>query len=88
MLEARGHAKRRLVSLEVQGADDVPPGTAIRLPGDEGAEVGTVTSRAPSPGGSGVVALGYVKYKQALPGAELQVAGRPARITRAPAPKS
>lgn len=86
MLEARGHAKKRLVQLEVQGADDVPPGTAIALPGG-GAEVGSVTSRAKAPGGASVVALGYVKYKHAAAGNELAVAGRAARITRAPAPK-
>jgi folate-binding protein YgfZ len=91
MLEARGHAKKRLVSLEVQGGvdvSDVPPDAAITLPGD-GAEVGTITSRAPAPGkeGAGVVALGYVKYKHAATGTELLVAGRPARITRAPAQK-
>jgi tRNA-modifying protein YgfZ len=87
MLEARGHAKKRLVSLEVQGAGEVPPDAPITLPGD-GAEVGTITSRAPAPGKEGVVALGYVKYKHAATGTELLVAGRPARITRAPAPKS
>lgn len=87
MLEVRGHAKKRLVQLAVDGADDVPVGAPITAP-DDGAEVGKVTSRTKAPGGAGVIALGYVKYKQAAAAAELQVAGRPARITRAPAPKS
>jgi hypothetical protein len=87
MLGVRGHAKKRLVQLAVDGADDVPVGAPITAP-DDGAEVGKVTSRTKAPEGAGVIALGYVKYKLAAAGAELQVAGRPARITRAPAPKS
>lgn len=86
MLEVRGHAKKRLVQLAVSGSEDVPVGSEIALP-DGGGAVGTVTSRAPGPGGGDVVALGYVKYKHAAPGVELRVAGRPARVTRAPAPK-
>jgi hypothetical protein len=87
MLEVRGHAKKRLVQLAVEGDGDVPVGAPITAPGD-GAEVGKVTSRTRAPSGAGLIALGYVKYKQAAAGAELLVAGRPARITRAPAPKS
>lgn len=86
MLEVRGHAKKRLVQLAVEGSDDVPAGSPIT--GADGAEVGAVTSRTTSPDSSGVIALGYVKYKQAVAGAELKAAGRTARITRAPAPKS
>jgi hypothetical protein len=87
MLEVRGHAKKRLVQLAIDGDGDVPVGSPILSP-ETSAEVGTVTSRTRSPDGAGVIALGYVKYKLAAAGAELQAAGRPARITRAPAPKT
>jgi hypothetical protein len=87
MLEVRGHAKKRLVQLAIDGGGDVPVGSPILSP-ENSAEVGTVTSRTQRPDGAGVIALGYVKYKLAAAGAELQVAGRPARITRAPAPKT
>lgn len=81
MLQHRGHAKKRLVQLEVQGGEDVPAGAEITLP--EGAAVGQVTSRTPSPRGAAVIALGYVKYKHARPGAALRVAGREAAVTAA-----
>lgn len=83
MLEMRGHAKKRLVQVTVEGSDDLPVGAAISLP-EGGAVVGEVTSQAKSADGSRVVSLGYVKYKHALPGAPLVVAGRPAKITKAP----
>ncbi|MGK4002777.1 glycine cleavage T C-terminal barrel domain-containing protein [Sorangium sp. So ce1036] len=82
MLQMRGHAKKRLVQLAVEGEDDVPPGAEIALPG--GAAVGAVTSRVADPRGPRVIALGYVKYKHAVVGQALQVAGRAAEITRAP----
>ncbi|AUX46020.1 aminomethyltransferase [Sorangium cellulosum] len=85
MLQMRGHAKKRLVQLAVEGEDDVPAGAEIALP--DGAAVGEVTSRVRDPGGQRVIALGYVKYKHAATGAELRVAGRPAAIVRAPGAK-
>lgn len=87
MLEVRGHAKKRLVRLAIDGDGDVPVGSPIVSP-EGGAEVGSVTSRTRAPNGAGLIALGYVKYKLAVEGTELQVSGRAARITRAPAPKS
>lgn len=86
MLEMRGHAKKRLVRLAVEGGDDLAVGSDITLP-DGGASVGVVTSRAPSPDGSGVIALGHVKFKHALIDAPLVVGGRAAKITKAPPPK-
>jgi hypothetical protein len=83
MLEKRGHAKKRLVQLTVEGEGDVPVGAEITLP-EGGAALGTITSRAPKRDGGGVVALGHVKWKHAVTGAALAVAGRPAKITKAP----
>ncbi|WP_437950800.1 glycine cleavage T C-terminal barrel domain-containing protein [Sorangium sp. So ce296] len=82
MLQMRGHAKKRLVQLAVEGEDAVPAGAEIALP--DGAAVGAVTSQVKDPGGPRVLALGFVKYKHATVGAELRVAGRAAEITRAP----
>lgn len=79
MLQHRGHAKKRLVQLEIQGEDEVPAGAEVALP--DGTAVGTVTSRAPRPGGGAVLALGYVKYKHAQKGVELVVAGRAAVVS-------
>lgn len=76
MLEKRGHAKKRLMRLAVEGTDDVARGAEITLP--DGTVVGDVTSRAESPEG-GFAALGYVKWKHAQAGAELLIAGRKAR---------
>ena len=83
MLQARGHAKKRLGQLAVEGEGGVPAGAAIALP--EGAAVGEVTSQVEDPRGKGLLALGYVKYKHAVQGTALRIAGRAAEITRAPA---
>ncbi|CAN96363.1 MULTISPECIES: CAF17-like 4Fe-4S cluster assembly/insertion protein YgfZ [Sorangium] len=82
MLQARGHAKKRLVQLAVEGEGGVPAGAEIALP--DGAAVGAVTSQVEDPRGTGLLALGYVKYKHAVQGTALRVAGRAAEITRAP----
>jgi hypothetical protein len=77
MLEKRGHVKRKLVPLVVEGDADVPAGAEIALP--DGTAIGQVTSRAPRPEG-GVAALGYVKWKHAAASTEIVVAGRPAKV--------
>ena len=77
MLEVRGHAKKRLVQLAIDGDADVPVGSPLVAP-EGGAEVGTVTSRTRAPGGAGLLALGYVKYKMASAGTELQAKARAA----------
>jgi tRNA-modifying protein YgfZ len=74
MLEKRGHAKKRLMRLSIEG-DAPAPGAEIVLP--DGAAVGSVTSSHAQEGSA--IALGYVKYKHAVAGAELSIGGRPAR---------
>jgi folate-binding protein YgfZ len=77
MLEKRGHAKKRLVRLHVEGDGGLAVGAPIALA--DGSSVGEVTSHARRPGG-GVVALGFVKWKHAVAGVDLAVDGRPARV--------
>jgi folate-binding protein YgfZ len=77
MLEKRGHAKKKLVRLAIEGAA-IAPGAPLTLP--DGAEVGAVTSVTPAPGG-GSLALGSLKYKLAAAGTELLAGGVPARVT-------
>jgi folate-binding protein YgfZ len=76
MLEARGHAKKHLARIDVPGAAALERGAPLTLP--DGTEVGEVTSAITT--GDGALALGYVKHKHALPGAELRVAGHAARL--------
>jgi hypothetical protein len=77
MLEKRGHAKKKLMRIAIEGADLPAKAAEIVLP-EDGA-VGSVTSVARAPEG-GAIALGYVKYKHAVAGQALTVEGRPARV--------
>ena len=79
MLEVRGHVKKKLVKLLVEGDSAIAAGAEIHAP--DGSVVGAVTSshrRAHQ-----AMALGYVKYKLTAPGTELRVAGRAARVAEA-----
>jgi tRNA-modifying protein YgfZ len=88
MLEVRGHVKKKLVQLSVDGDGVVPLGAEIT--GPDGKVVGHVTTsgkrlgtggRAGSPHGHGEsLALGMVKYKLIAPGTEVAIAGRTARV--------
>lgn len=75
MLQMRGHVKKKIVRLSIEGTDPVANSTAITLP-DGSTSVGSVTSTTQSPDKSVVLALGYVKWKQTESGTELAVAGR------------
>jgi tRNA-modifying protein YgfZ len=83
MLEKRGHVKKRLVQLAVDGA--VAVGDAIATA--EGAEIGKVTSAithtasSMSTSGRTSLALGYVKYKYAVEGGEVVTGKSPAKVT-------
>ena len=78
MLQMRGHVKKKIVKLEIEGSDSVALSTGITSP--DGTGIGTVTSTAQSPDKPNVVALGYVKWKQSSTGTELLVAGRKAIV--------
>ena len=78
MLEKRGHAKKRLMRIAIQGEREVAPGSEIALP--DGTAIGAVTSATKAAEGGVILALGSVKYKHALADAEVTIAGRPARL--------
>jgi folate-binding protein YgfZ len=74
MLQMRGHVKKKLVQLAIDGAADVE----AAISSEEGADIGAVTSAVVRDGRT--VALGYVKYKFASVGTVVAVAGSPARV--------
>ncbi|MBX3201499.1 MAG: folate-binding protein YgfZ [Labilithrix sp.] len=78
MLENRGHAKRKLVPLDVDG--DAPPGKGEPVTTPEGVVVGDVKSSAVGPITGRPVAIALVKWAQAKPGTELRVGDRVARV--------
>jgi folate-binding protein YgfZ len=78
MLEKRGHAKKRLMRLAIEGEAAVAPGAEITLP--DGTAVGAVTSVAPAPEGGSVPALGYVKYKYAAADTKVVIGGLSGRL--------
>lgn len=84
MLEKRGHARRRLSRLAIEGGEGAEPVAAGAEIKAADAAVGAITSVTDAPEG-GQLALGYVKYKLANAGTELTVAGRAARVLGAAA---
>ncbi|MFO0755763.1 MAG: glycine cleavage T C-terminal barrel domain-containing protein [Byssovorax sp.] len=77
MLEKRGHARKRLMRVAIEGSEPVPAGAELTLA--DGTALGVLTSQAEGPSGQRV-GLGYVKYKHAEAGVEVTVGGRPARL--------
>jgi folate-binding protein YgfZ len=78
MLENRGHVKRKLVPLDLDG--DAPPtaGDAVATP--EGEVVGEVRSGTIGPLSGKPVAIAMLKYAQTKPGTALVVGGRAAHV--------
>ena len=76
-LEKRGHPRRRLAHLEVEGEEPIAKGAEIASA--EG-PVGTLSSAAPAADGAGLLAIGSVKHKLATAGTALTVAGRAAKV--------
>jgi glycine cleavage system aminomethyltransferase T len=79
-MRTRGRAAHRLVGLRFEGERLPERGAPIEA---EGAAVGQVTSVVRSPA-LGAIGLGYVRAECALPGAQVRVAGAPARIAALP----
>src|SRR5262249_28863386 len=77
MLENRGHVKRKLVSLDVDGDDVLAKGEAVTT--IEGGAVGEVKSSARGASGK-PVAIAMVKWAQTKPGTELRVGTRVVRV--------
>jgi folate-binding protein YgfZ len=80
MLQMRGHVKKKIVRLDIEGDSDIAAPTEITAA--DGTSVGSVTSSAPNPDKPSVIALGYVKWKHAQSGTELAVAGRKAVVAQ------
>jgi tRNA-modifying protein YgfZ len=78
MLQMRGHVKKKIVKLNIEGSEPLAITTEIH--GADGATVGSLTSTTENPEASGMWALGYVKWKQSPAGTELLVAGRKAIV--------
>lgn len=78
MLEHRGHPKRKLCAIAIDG-DDVPAKGA-GVAAVTGEAIGEVRTAARGPLRGGVRALAMIKWSSAKPGTELRVDGRPARI--------
>lgn len=78
MLQMRGHVKKKIVRLSIEGNDPIATKAEITTP--EGSAIGTITSAVADVDKPAVWALGYVKYKQSPKGTELRVAGRKALV--------
>ena len=78
MLEKRGHAKKKLMRLAIEGDAPLAPRATLSLA--DGTALGEVTSNTRDPSGQGLVGLGYVKFKHATAGAELVSESRAVRV--------
>ena len=78
-MESRGQLAKKLVRLSVtNGGDGVQPGDRLLA---QSADVGGLTSIAPSAAPGVALALGYVRTAHATEGAQLNVAQKPALAT-------
>jgi folate-binding protein YgfZ len=82
MLENRGHVKKKLVPLDLEGADAPAIGAAVTTA--EGEAVGDVKSSIVGPTKKTPVAIAMVKWSQAKPGTTLVVDGRKATVRAFP----
>ena len=82
MLEMRGHVKKKLASIVMDGA---PPARGADVADAEGAKVGDVTSAIASPLLGRTVGLAMVKRASADVGTSLSIGGRPALVVERPA---
>ena len=83
MLELRGHVKRKLVSVVLDGAATPASGAAVA--DESGAAVGEITSAAHSPTLGVPVALAMIKRAQAVAGTLVMVDGARAKVVDRPA---
>jgi len=82
MLEHRGHVKRKLVPLDIEGELAPERGAAVTTPAGEA--VGDVKSAIVGPTSDKAVAIAMVKWAHAKPGTELRVGERSARVRAFP----
>ncbi|HVK65347.1 MAG TPA: glycine cleavage T C-terminal barrel domain-containing protein [Polyangium sp.] len=79
MLQMRGHVKKKLVPISIEG--DAEVAASAEITDATGKVIGAVTSVAKGPEAGRVLALGYVKYKHATKGTAISVSGRPAVVS-------
>jgi folate-binding protein YgfZ len=84
MLEMRGHVKRKLAPLVVDG-DARPPAAGAVVTDEAGGAVGEVTSAAASPTLGKSVALAMLKRAASEPGKQLRIGDVAARVVERPA---
>ena len=82
MLENRGHVKKKLVPLDLEG--DAPAAAAAPITTPEGDAIGEVKSSVVGPTTKHPVAIGMVKWSHAKPGTTLLVDGRKATVRAFP----
>ena len=78
MLQERGHVKRKLVPLDLEGGEAPAIGAAVTTPA--GDAVGDVRSSAIGPSSGKPVAIAMVKWAHAKPATELRVADHVAHV--------
>lgn len=78
MLEHRGHVKRKLVPLDLDGV--APPAAGTPVTTAAGESVGEIRSATLGPSSGKAAAIAMVKWAHAKPGTELRVADQPARV--------
>jgi folate-binding protein YgfZ len=83
MLQMRGHVKRKLAAVVLDGAELPLAGAAVT--DESGAAVGEVTSAAPSPTLGKAVALAMIKRTQAEPGKAVVVGASRGEVVERPA---
>ena len=83
MLEMRGHVKRKLVSIVLEG--EALPSSGAAVADESGAAVGEVTSAALSPTLGVPVGLAMVKRAQSVAGVRVMVGGAYAKVVDRPA---
>lgn len=76
-VRSRGHANRRLTSLQFDGPEAPPPGTKLLA---DGKEIGNVTSSRFSPLLNRAIGLGYVRREFLGIGTRLDASGTPAEV--------
>jgi tRNA-modifying protein YgfZ len=86
-VRSRGHANRRLTTLQFLAAGLPAPGTKLYVSGNAaGGEVGYVTSAAFSPQLERPIGLGYVRREHAAIGTRLDAVGTTAEVISPPLP--
>jgi tRNA-modifying protein YgfZ len=83
MLENRGHVKKKLVPLDLEGDAPAAVGASV-TPADGGDAIGDVKSSIVGPTKKTPVAIAMVKWAHAKPGTTLKVDGRTATVRAFP----